>query len=759
MYDIRQFKPTLYLLLLVGVSGFCLAAQSPGLWLIGATGIAVNAVLMWSGHFRPLPRILANFVTLGATLYIMRELATSGVTPVMVIGQFLVFLQLVKLWEQRANRDYAQLLVLSLLLMVAASINTVSLWFGLMLIAYLFLSLYSCLLFHLKVETDTAKAALAVPPEKLSAATLRQDQRHLAHSMRKLTGLVSAVAVLFAVLVFLFFPRGSGANILGPLQFRGSAPLTGFSDQVSFQEVARITQNHDKVAYVKVWRNNEPVEGDRTLLLRGVTLDTYRRPVHPGLPWEWTRTSAASIPLDTLGGQPQSLMGTGGDEWRQRITLLPTRTNVLFAMAGPVRFTSFDSLKLRYSPGDGVLETIEAPTDKVTYDVVSTNSLNPPPQFPYLALQSATRVRELFPRIFEFARRPEVCGSDDRGSLGDQRIGQGEVSPLDEQIARNIEQYLRNNFSYTLDLTDEKSVRGRNPLESFLYDWKRGHCEYFAGAMTLLCQSLGMQARMVVGFKCGPDEYNEYNNQYVVLQSDAHAWVEVRGADGWKSYDPTSSRDAGPAGMGASLRARLRHLIDFLEYTYANAIIAYDFNSQDTVRTSIGMLIRNIGDRVSAIPSQLSTFMGSSSLDPFWKVMSMVLSAILLLMIALVAAAVGWFIWERWMLRRRAIRIGIESLPENEQLRLARQLGFYDDLLRLLAHHRLVRPAHLTPMEFSRSLAFLPAGSYDTVFRLTDLFYKVRFGRAELSERQRRRLSGVISRLSADLTQVMPVSG
>ena len=85
----------------------------------------------------------------------------SLVAPILLIGHFLVLLQLVKLYEQRANRDYAQLIVLSLLLMVAAAINTASLLFGLMFIAYLFLSLYCCLLFHLKVETDTARAALA----------------------------------------------------------------------------------------------------------------------------------------------------------------------------------------------------------------------------------------------------------------------------------------------------------------------------------------------------------------------------------------------------------------------------------------------------------------------------------------------------------------------------------------------------------------------------------------------------------------------
>ena len=102
---------------------------------------------------------------------------------VLVVGDFLVLLQLVKLWEQRGNRDLAQLLVLSLLLMVAASINTASLLFGIMLIAYLFLSLYCCLLLHLKVEAEAAKAAAGIVDPNPSPAVLRQDQRYLTRSI------------------------------------------------------------------------------------------------------------------------------------------------------------------------------------------------------------------------------------------------------------------------------------------------------------------------------------------------------------------------------------------------------------------------------------------------------------------------------------------------------------------------------------------------------------------------------------------------
>src|SRR4051794_27792807 len=257
MYDIRQFRPVLYTLLIFGMSGFALAAQSPGLWVWSVGLVLRNGWLIKRGKFVPLPRFVANLVTVLALVYVVYQIRTSGAPPILVIGQFLVLLQLVKLYEQRANRDYAQLLVLSLLLIVAASINTASLLFGILLITYLFLSLYCCLLFHLKVETDHARAAIGIPDDKLNPATLRQDQRFLSRSMRRLTTVVSLTSVVSAVLVFLFFPRGAGSNFLGGMPFRPSQTLTGFNDQVNFQNVARITQNDSVIAHVKLWRDGQ----------------------------------------------------------------------------------------------------------------------------------------------------------------------------------------------------------------------------------------------------------------------------------------------------------------------------------------------------------------------------------------------------------------------------------------------------------------------------------------------------------------------
>jgi hypothetical protein len=83
-------------------------------------------------------------------------------------------------------------------------------------------------------------------------------------------------------------------------------------------------------------------------------------------------------------------------------------------------------------------------------------------------------------------------------------------------------------------------------------------------------------------------------------------------------------------------------------------------------------------------------------------------------------------------------------------------LGFYDDLLKLLARHDVHRPKHLTPMEFSRSLTFLPARAYENVRRLTTIFYRVRYGGSELDAGQRKRLDRVIGRLEHELAALAP---
>ena len=76
----------------------------------------------------------------------------------------------------------------------------------------------------------------------------------------------------------------------------------------------------------------------------------------------------------------------------------------------------------------------------------------------------------------------------------------------------------------------------------------------------------------------------------------------------------------------------------------------------------------------------------------------------------------------------------------------------------MLEERRLIRPAHHTPLEFSRSLSFLPAGIYDTILRLTQLFYQIRYGGAQLTPPRQRRLHNVLERLHEELDHSIPTS-
>lgn len=122
-----------------------------------------------------------------------------------------------------------------------------------------------------------------------------------------------------------------------------------------------------------------------------------------------------------------------------------------------------------------------------------------------------------------------------------RRLTEPHVSRYDKVNA--IVSHLQNNFKYTTavgDLYDEYKDSIHDPNEVFLFVIKAGHCEFFASAMTLMCQSVGIPARLVSGF--ASPEYNESGDYFLVRGSDAHAWVEVYFPNvGFVAFDPTAA--------------------------------------------------------------------------------------------------------------------------------------------------------------------------------------------------------------------------
>lgn len=104
--------------------------------------------------------------------------------------------------------------------------------------------------------------------------------------------------------------------------------------------------------------------------------------------------------------------------------------------------------------------------------------------------------------------------------------------------ARALEAYLRQ-FPYTLELPAPPP--NRDVVDYFLFDVRRGYCDYYATALVVLARAAGLPARLVVGY--APGFFDRATNRFVVTEAEAHAWAEIYFADwGWIEFEPTPSR-------------------------------------------------------------------------------------------------------------------------------------------------------------------------------------------------------------------------
>jgi hypothetical protein len=115
-------------------------------------------------------------------------------------------------------------------------------------------------------------------------------------------------------------------------------------------------------------------------------------------------------------------------------------------------------------------------------------------------------------------------------------ITEGIDNPYDRAIA--ITNYLRESIVY--EETVPNPPPGRDPIDWFLFDYKKGFCNYYATAEVMMLRSVGIPARLEAGYAQG--ELRQ-DGSYLVRQRDAHAWPEVYFPNvGWVEFEPTASQ-------------------------------------------------------------------------------------------------------------------------------------------------------------------------------------------------------------------------
>src|SRR6266496_5510164 len=116
-----------------------------------------------------------------------------------------------------------------------------------------------------------------------------------------------------------------------------------------------------------------------------------------------------------------------------------------------------------------------------------------------------------------------------------QEVTAGAATPYDKAAA--ITGYLRSHIAY--EPTIPNLPRNKDALEWVLFDYKKGFCVYYASAEVVMLRSVGIPARMAVGFAQG----EQHGNTYTVRRLNAHAWPEVYFPSvGWVEFEPTGNQ-------------------------------------------------------------------------------------------------------------------------------------------------------------------------------------------------------------------------
>lgn len=148
-------------------------------------------------------------------------------------------------------------------------------------------------------------------------------------------------------------------------------------------------------------------------------------------------------------------------------------------------------------------------------------------------------------------------------ALGREMAGNGSVSGK----VRSLTEYLLKTHAYSLDGADISG--GDSPINWFVFDGRKGNCEYFASALATMIRGCGIPARVVTGFFV--HEFNTSGEYFIVRSSDAHAWVEYWDGS-WHIADATP--------RPLSLVRKHSSLLDTLRFRWVRWVIEYSLEDQ-----------------------------------------------------------------------------------------------------------------------------------------------------------------------------------
>jgi len=358
---------------------------------------------------------------------------------------------------------------------------------------------------------------------------------------------------------------------------------------------------------------------------------------------------------------PISLFQRRQREVIQTFTMVSDLPNLIPAMHEP-RELYFPTMEVALDLEGGLRSPIPL-TDGTTYTVVS--------RVPYRDRAALAAAGTDYPQTLRrYLEVPEAL----------QPVLEARAQELLSQAASEITSPYEQTLYLTQALKQRYQIQPNLPffgededlVLAFLNKNQGGYPDHFSTTLTMLLRSLGIPARLTVGF--GPGEFNAFTGLYLVKNSDAYALTEAYFPDqGWYMFDPIPGHPLYPPSVEESA---LFGTVKKLWQWVAGWLPSPLRNGLNSVFALIAMVLAQTIGRLLGLLSR--------------DVVGLFAGLVILTALAFAAwLGRGW--WQRWRRQR-----WLAQQPSMERA--------YQQMLACLAEQGVTKEAAQTPFEYAAAV-------------------------------------------------------
>lgn len=343
-----------------------------------------------------------------------------------------------------------------------------------------------------------------------------------------LGGQTSASEALFGKVVQPITDQSSTfVRLFHNIQAKKGLGLHSFGDYLTVQSDIQLTNK--PVAQVTV----KGLADDTGAVIRATSYDVYT-----GAGWKRGDRDSTDVAARTVAG------GEDAVAFQQRVTVSSTirlldSTDTLFTVGIPLQAnvdTHADAAKGIPSDVES-LESRKSLDSGDSYVTQGSVSAATPEQLQAAGNAYPAAISERYLQL------PKELPARVEAAARQVATANGASDPYTEAV--NIAAYLQ---KLPFDLTVPIPPPGQDMVDYFLFDSKKGYFDYNSTAMAVMLRTLGVPARVAVGYLLDPKELKD--GAFTVTRQDTFSWVEVYFPTyGWVTFNPTpASTLKGPGG-------------------------------------------------------------------------------------------------------------------------------------------------------------------------------------------------------------------